>query len=142
MEKDTLKLLKECNSGVMMGESAFIKVIPHEKDEQLIKTLSVIKNAHDAIGKEIRERLKSLGESTKTSHPIAQAMSEMKVSARMLVPSDKAIACVMTDGCDMGIKYVNGYLNEYTKADDDSRDIAKRLIASEEFLEKKLRQHL
>ena len=142
MENDTLKLLKECNSGVKMGESAFKKVLPHVKNEELKKALTLGKSSHDAIGAELHDRLCSLGESTKTSHPLAQAMSEVKVAAKMLNPSDKTIAGIMTDGCDMGIKFVNGYLNEYKKADSDSKDIAKRLIASEEFLERKLRPYL
>lgn len=142
MEKDTLMLLKECNSGVKMGEAAFSKVLPRVKDEELKKTLRTGQSSNKAIGEELRQRLCSMGSDSKTSHPVAQAMSEMKISAKMLMPTDKGIATLITDGCDMGIKYVNSYLNEYTEADEDSRDLAKRLIASEEFLEKKLRPYL
>ncbi len=142
MKKDTLMLLKECNSGVRMGDAAFSKVLPRVKDEELKKTLRIGQNSNKAIGEELRQRLRSMGEDTKTAHPLAQAMSEMKISAKMLMPSDKVIATLMTDGCDMGIKYVNSYLNEYTAADEGSKDLAKRLIASEEFLERKLRPYL
>lgn len=40
----------------------------------------------------------------------------------------------MTDGCNMGVKSLNKYLNEYKAADDRAKDKTKRLIE----LEKKL----
>jgi hypothetical protein len=40
----------------------------------------------------------------------------------------------MTDGCNMGVKSLNKYLNEYEAADEVSKDIAKRLIHLEEQL--------
>ena len=55
---------------------------------------------------------------------------------------DSKIADLMTDGCDMGIKSISKYLNKYKNASDDAKNIAKRLIASEEYLENKLRAHL
>ena len=48
----------------------------------------------------------------------------------------------MTDGCDMGIKFLNKYLNQYKAADKEAKDIAKRLIASEEYLEASMRRFL
>ena len=87
--------------------------------------------------------LQSSGKATKSSHPIAQAMSSVKIGATMLVKeSDKSIATLMTDGCDMGIKSLSGFLNKYKNASDEAKTIAKRLIASEEFLEGKLRSYL
>lgn len=44
------------------------------------------------------------------------------------------IAELMTDGCNMGVKSLNKYLNEYKAADDRAKDKTKRLIE----LEKKL----
>jgi hypothetical protein len=48
--------------------------------------------------------------------------------------SDATIADLMTDGCDMGVKSLSRYLNEYAAADEFSKDIAKRLIKLEERL--------
>ena len=44
--------------------------------------------------------------------------------------SDKTIADLMTDGCNMGVKSLNQYLNQYEAADEKKKDIAKRLILS------------
>lgn len=143
LENDTTKLLRECNSGIKMGESAIQKVLPHVKDGELRRTLEVCKNTHATLGDETHKELLDRGADTKESHPVAKIMSDMKVRAKLMMEkSDNAIADVMTDGCDMGIKSLNRYLNQYKNADKTSRDIAKRLIASEEYLENKMREYL
>ena len=48
--------------------------------------------------------------------------------------SDETIADLMTDGCNMGVKSLSQYLNQYQAADETSKDITKRLIALEERL--------
>jgi hypothetical protein len=48
----------------------------------------------------------------------------------------------MTDGCDMGIKSLNKYLNQYKRADADSKEIAERVIKIEDSLEQGLRSYL
>ena len=48
--------------------------------------------------------------------------------------SDHTIADLMTDGCNMGVKSLNKYLNQYKAADEVSKDITKRLINLEEKL--------
>ena len=48
--------------------------------------------------------------------------------------SDATIADLMTDGCNMGVKSLNRYLNQYEAADEVSKDITKRLIKLEQQL--------
>ncbi|MBQ2911268.1 MAG: hypothetical protein IJE55_03165, partial [Clostridia bacterium] len=56
--------------------------------------------------------------------------------------SDKTVACLMTDGCNMGVKSLNKYLNEFKAADEKSKDIAKRLINLEQTLTEDIRKYL
>ena len=56
--------------------------------------------------------------------------------------SEKTVASLMTDGCDMGTKSLNRYLNQYKAASERSKDLAKRLIQIEEDLRTGLRQYL
>ena len=56
--------------------------------------------------------------------------------------SDATIADLMTDGCTMGVKSLNQYLNEYKAADEVSKDITKRLINLEERLAIDIRGYL
>ena len=48
--------------------------------------------------------------------------------------SDETIADLMTDGCNMGVKSLHKYLNQYQAAEEKAKDMAKRLINLEEKL--------
>jgi hypothetical protein len=56
--------------------------------------------------------------------------------------SDHTIADLMTDGCNMGVKSLGRYLNQYKAASERSKDITKRLIALEDQLAVDLRAYL
>lgn len=143
MQSDTIKLLRECNAGIKMGEDAIKYVLPHARNTELKHTLQVCKNTHATLGDETHELLLRHGAGTKDPHPIARAMSGMKIRATMTAKeSDSRIADLMTDGCDMGIKSLTKYLNRYKNADTEAKNIAHRLIASEEYLENKMRTFL
>ena len=140
---DTVNLLRECNAGIKMGESAIDQLLPHAKSEDLRHILRVCKNTHATLGDETHALLLEGSANTKDPHPVVRAMSSMRICGSMLISeSDQRIACLMTDGCDMGIKSLSKYLNKYKNADERAKNIAKRLIASEEYLETKLRNFL
>lgn len=143
METDTIKLLRECNAGIKMGEDAIKQVLPHANDEELRRTLEVCKNTHASLGDETHSLLIRHNAETKDPHPIIRAMSSMKICATMMAKeSDSRIAGLMTDGCNMGIKSLSKYLNKYKNASPEAKSIAKRLISSEEYLENKMRSFL
>ena len=143
MENDTVKLLRECNAGLKMGQSAIEKVLPHVRSKELKRALEVCKNTHASLGDQTHSMLLSHNADTKAAHPIIKMMSDAKISMKMMMKdTDSQIADVMTDGCDMGIKSIHRYLNQYKNADGGSKEIAKRLIASEEYLERELRDFL
>ena len=56
--------------------------------------------------------------------------------------SDATIADLMTDGCNMGVKSLSKYLNQYQAADETSKNITKRLIRLEEQLAVGIRKFL
>jgi hypothetical protein len=135
METDTIKLLRECNAGIKMGEDAIKQVLPHTSSERLKAALENGKNAHAILGDETHALLLSNNAATADAHPIARYMSALKICGTMMMKEcDSKIADLMTDGCDMGIKSLNKYLNKYKNASNQSRDLAKRIIASEEEL--------
>lgn len=140
---DTIKLLRECNAGIKMGEDAIKQVLPHAHDDELKHTLRVCKNTHASLGDETHALLLSHGVDTKDPHPVVSRISSMKICVSLMAKeTDSQIANLMTDGCDMGIKSLTKYLNRYKNADDEAKNIAKRLIASEEYLESKMRAFL
>ena len=74
---------------------------------------------------------------------MAKGMSYLKTNMKMTMDaSDNTIADLITDGCNMGIKSLYRYLNQYKDADEKSKDICKKLISIEDALLKELRPYL
>ena len=143
IEQDTIRLLRECDAGVKMGVSSIEDVLDYVKSEDLKKSLSECKTAHEKLGHEINEALDRFGDDGKDPNPIAKGMSWMKTNIKLIMhESDHTIADLITDGCDMGVKSLSKYLNQYKAADEGSKDIAKRLIALEEKLGQDIRGFL
>ena len=70
-------------------------------------------------------------------------MSWMKTNVKLSVnESDETIAELITDGCNMGVKSICKYLNKYQAADEDSKNIAKKLVKYEEKLAVDMRRFL
>lgn len=135
IESDTIKLLRECDAGVRMGTSSISDVQPHVRSEKLKKLLDTCKDEHDKLNTEIRQLLSKYEDEGKAPNPIAKGMSWMKTTVKLGVDdTDATVADLMTDGCNMGVKSLNRYLNEYEAADEVSKDICKRLINLEEKL--------
>ena len=74
---------------------------------------------------------------------MAKGMSWMKTNMKLSMDnSDATVADLITDGCDMGVKSLSRYLNQYKDADHTSKEICGRLVSIEEKLCKDLRQYL
>ncbi len=135
IEKDTIRLLRECDAGVKMGVSSISDVLGYVHSKELKSYLTNCKNEHDKLDTEIQEELDRFKDEGKDPNPIAKGMSWMKTNVKLAVnESDHTIADLITDGCNMGVKSLNKYLNQYKAADEKSKDIAKRLINLEERL--------
>ena len=132
---DTIKLLRECDAGIKMGVLSIDEVLGYVHAEKMKKILIECKEEHDAIKQEIQKLLDEYHDDGKDPNPIAKGMSWIKTNVKLIVDeSDNTIAELMTDGCNMGVKSLNKYLNEYKAADDRAKDKTKSLIE----LEKKL----
>ena len=143
IEQDTIRLLRECDAGVKMGISSIDDVLDYVKSDRLKQYLKDCKIAHQKLETEIQENLNLFDDDGKEPNPIAKGMSWMKTNIKLIMhESDHTIADLMTDGCDMGVKSLSKYLNQYKAADEASKDIAKRLIALEESLGKEIRGYL
>ena len=143
IEPDTIRLLRECDAGVKMGVASIDDVLDYVHADSLRKYLSDCKAEHDKLNTEIQQLLHKYGDEGKDPNPMAKSMSWIKTNVKMVInESDHTIADLMTDGCNMGVKSLNGYLNKYKAADEVSKDIAKRLINLEERLTVDIRQFL
>lgn len=143
IEQDTIRLLRECDAGIQMGVSAIDDVLERVQAPDMYRRLSACKRAHKSLKTEINVMLADCHDDGKAPNPLAQGMSWLKTNAAMAMNgSDQTIASLMTDGCNMGVKSLGRYLNQYEAASEDSKDITKRLIGLEQKLSDDLREYL
>ena len=143
VESDTIKLLRECDAGIKMGITSIDDVLAHTRSDRLHKILSNCKDEHEKLQGQLQQQLGKYKDEGKNPNPIAKGMSWMKTNMKLgIEESDATIAELMTDGCNMGVKSLNRYLNQYKAADEVSKDVTKRLINLEERLAVDIRAYL
>ncbi|MBE5818117.1 MAG: hypothetical protein E7312_03585 [Clostridiales bacterium] len=143
VEQDTIRLLRECDAGVQMGTKSIDDVFEYVSSKRFRTLLTDCKAEHDKLNTEIRNLLDKYGDDGKAPNPMAEGMSWIKTNVMLMMnESDRTVADLMTDGCNMGVKSLNKYLNDYKAADEVSKDIAKRLINLEEKLAIDIRDFL
>ena len=143
IEQDTIKLLRECDAGIKMGVDSINDVLDYVHDRDLKQFLTNSMRDHNELDDELQVLLDEYGDEGKAPNPVAKSMSWMKTAVKLkLDESDATIADLMTDGCNMGVKSLSRYLNQYAAADEVSKDICKRLIKLEEKLSIQMRDYL
>ena len=132
IENDTVRLLRECDAGIRMGVDSINEVIDKVKGASLRDTLTHCREEHESLGNEVQGLLDEYHDGGKKPNPIAKSMSWIKTNVEIAMDrSDETIASLMTDGCNMGVKSLSRYLNQYAAADERSKSVARRLIALE-----------
>ena len=141
--EDTIKLLKECDAGSKMAVSSIDDVLDNVENSDMLALLKETKKHHEKLGNDLHSMLNDHQADEKEPSVIAKGMSWMKTNMKMgMDHSDATIADLMVGGCDMGIKSLQRYLNQYPAADKSAKDICNRLISIEDELRRKLYQYL
>lgn len=142
-EKETVKILQECDSGVKMSVDALNEASQRTQNPELKNLLNKSIDEHSGIGKEINTLLNEKNAQGKEPNVIAKTMSKMKIDTQMLVNSgDETTAKLMYDGCSMGIEKLSEYVNMYPNAEQSAKNTAEKLIKCEQRLADELRQYL
>ena len=140
---DTIKLLRECDAGIQMGVETIEEVLDNVKSPDLRKFLEEAREKHWDIGEGLKRELDKYADDGKSPNAMAKGMSWIKTNMKMAFePSDQTIAELVTDGCNMGVKCLNKYLNQFTEASEASKEITKKLIDVEEKLAIDIRRFL
>ena len=140
---DTVRLLRECDAGTKMAVTSIDEILEKVQEEKLKDLLQKSKGHHKDLEADIHDKLERYDAEEKEPNPMAKGMSWMKTNVKLgLNESDATIADLLTDGCDMGIKSLYKYLNQYKAADKEAKDICEKLIGIEEELERDLRGYL
>ncbi len=143
IEPDTIKLLRECDAGIKIGVKSIDDVLDRVKNADLQQLLNACKDEHNKLDKEIQQLLGQYEDEGKDPNFMAEQMAKIKTEMKLQMnETDHTIADLITDGCNMGVKSLNKYLNQYAAADEKSKDIAKRLINLEGQLALDIRKFL
>lgn len=143
IESDTIKLLRECDAGIKMGVKSIDEVLDRVKNSDLKQLLNACKDEHNKLDKELQKLLERYEDEGKDPNFIAEKMAQLKTEVKLgMNETDNTIADLMTDGCNMGVKSLSKYLNQYAAADEKSKDITKRLINLEGQLALDIRKFL
>lgn len=140
---DTIELLKECNAGIKMAIASIDEILDNVHDSRLKQILNACKMDHEILEKETTILLDNFNNSGKEPNPVAKTMSWIKTNVKLSFDeSDQAVADLITDGCNMGVKSLNKFLNKYKAAEENARILVKKLISLEEKLANDIRSYL
>ena len=143
IEQDTIRLLRKCDSGIKMGISSVDEVIDKAQSQNLRRCLSQYKKDHEKLKEDMQGLLEDYHDEGKDPPQMAKGMAWIKTNDKIAMEEpDAAIADLMVDGCNMGVKSLSKYLNQYAAADEKSKDIAKKLIKLEERMSVDMRSFL
>ena len=143
VNEDTIELLKECNAGIKMGISSIDDVLDSVTNDGLRKKLEKCKSEHEKLESETKNILNDYDDTGEKPNTMAKTMSWIKTNVKMTIkPDDETISDLMTDGCNMGVKSLNRYLNQCEAAEEKVKDITKKLINLEEKLAIDIREYL
>jgi len=141
--EDTIKLLKECDAGSKMAVSSIDDALDYVKDKEMLALLTETKKHHEKLGNDLHEMLNEHDADEKEPSMMAKGMSKIKMSVKLgMDNSDETVADLIVDGCDMGIKSLQKYMNQYPAAEKATKDLCIRLINIEDELRRKLYSYM
>ncbi|MGI6070586.1 MAG: hypothetical protein ACOYBE_09180 [Blautia sp.] len=139
MNEDTKKLLEECTVGCKMGLSSMDQVEDLLQDGELKQVIDTYRVRHEEMDREASELLQRSGEEPKEPGMAATAFSWLTTEMKLMMKDDHhQIAKLMMDGCNMGIQSISENANRYTGASEEAKNVASRLVQTEESFMKDL----
>lgn len=134
-QKDSIKLLRECEAGCAMGISSIDEIMDKVRDDNYVQILQESKAHHDKLKTEIHNLLDQAGYDDKEPSMMAETMASMKTAFKMQMnESDHTAADLIVSGCQMGIRSLHKYKNKYANAGHTATDICNRLLDIEDEL--------
>ncbi len=130
---DTVKLLKECNSGCKTALDGMNLVLSHVTSPEMKSVIKDCRYKHEKMGNKCHALLSEAGETQCDPPAIGTAMMTMGTELKLAVnSSDSHIAEMMADGCNTGIKSLAKQVNLYSEASPESRRLAGEIISEEQ----------
>lgn len=132
--KDTVKLMRQCDSGIKMGISYLSDVLPLTENPQLEDIFRQSKLEHEELRAKTEQVLNRCRDKGKNPPAIALEMSRLKTKLTLAGGNDPKAARLVEKGCNMGISSLEKYLEKYPTADMTSKKITNSIIQTERKL--------
>ena len=130
-------------SAAKMAAESLGQIRDMVSDQELWKDITESYEKHQELDAKIKKTLSAMEEEGKEPGKMASAWSWMSTEMRMLAKGgDKEAASIVTDGCNMGIKTICGYKNQYSGASKAVMEIADELTGMEENLRDHMKKFL
>lgn len=143
VSQDTIELLKECDAGCKMAIDSMEQISKYVTNDQLKTLIMKYNGAHIRLEEDVHRMLNNLGEEDKEPSPIAKASSWIQSEVKMMMKGDThEAASLLTDGCNMGIKSLCEYKNNYKAADDKSVNLCEKICDVETKMVEELQSFL
>jgi len=143
MNSDTISLLQKCDAGCKNATNSMEQVMGFVQDNNLKNVISDYNQKHIKIGNQCHSLLDKYGSNEKDPQLMTRAMTFMSTEIKMMTgDTNKKAAEIMVDGCNMGIKTVSGYINQYSNANNESLQMANKIVKTEQDFIEELRDFL
>lgn len=143
MDEQTRKLLEECSKGCKMAVGSIDQIQEHIQDETLRKLVSNYKKKHRELEEEAAGLLAKAGKADPDASVMASAMSWLTTNVKLLIDETNSQAAkLLMDGCHMGIQSIAEACHRYREASSRSRNLADKLIKTEEEFAAELKAYL
>lgn len=129
---DTVKLLKECDSGCRTAIDGMSQAMTKVTSPSLKTHIASSIEAHAELGKRCYSLLKDNNENGGEPPAIGEMMMKTGTAIKLAVmPQDKHIAKMMADGANMGIQSISKILSACPDAEGESKRLANDIINEE-----------
>ncbi len=140
---DTVKLLKECDSGCRTAIDGMSAAISKVTSPILKEEIAASSKTHAEIGKECHKLLNSIGEYGGEPPAFGEMMMKAGTGIKLAADStDKHIAKMMVDGANMGIQSITKAINSLQGCSSESKTLAKKIIDEEKRFYNSMLQYL
>ena len=132
MNDDTVKLIRECDSGCKIACDNISQMYGSLKDPAIKGVLENYYGKHVSFSEQGGKMLLEKGKAQKYPSMMTKLMGTVTNGVKLTISKTPSTVSKLTiDGCAMGIKSVGQYLNKYTEASEESRNLASNIITTE-----------
>lgn len=143
VSQDTIELLKECDAGCKMAMDSMEQIGKFVTDDKLKTLIKKYNGDHIRMEEDIHRMLNNIGAQEGEPNLMAKASSWIQSEIKMLMKGDsKQAASLLTDGCNMGVKSLCEYKNQYKAADEKSVAMCEKLCDIETRMATDLQEFL